>query len=71
MLNQLRNAFCDRNGEVLDHPDPRSGRMQAKGNFAETLLRWIEETFREGEKRFIPAAPLPAAQGLIDLVEIK
>jgi len=70
MLDQLQNAFCDKNGEVADHPDPKLGLTKAKGNFAETLLRWIEETFRDGEKRFIPSSPQPSDQGRIDLVEV-
>jgi hypothetical protein len=69
MLNALQYAFCEK-GEIADHPDWQRGLTKAKGNFAETLLRWIEETFRNGEKRFIPAVPLPTSQGLIDLVEI-
>ena len=70
MLDYFRNAFCSQNGEVADHPDPKRGLTKAKGNFAETLLRWVEETYREGEKRLISPVPQPADRGFTDLVEI-
>lgn len=69
MLQQLQSAFCDNEGHVADDLDPYSGKTHAKGNFGETLLRWIEETFRQEDKRFIPAAPQPSSEGSIDLIE--
>ncbi len=65
-LSYLYHLFTK--GKLID--DPKNGYTNPIGTFAETMLRWLKQSFSPTPLLMEPATPEPAGNGDVDFVEI-